>query len=200
MRNQLFFAAVVVFLAGCGEPAKIQQESAVNKAVKAISDFKPNLSSPDFAVKSWWQAKDLQRNLAGSYCLDNNIIESDKVASGKLKEIASEDLPFERDCNPDVTRFERNITRVDVQSETRAVVSAVIKNASAPESGAHLTTAAESRKDAGSPFRYILTRKDKSNGWRVESVEQMPSWKNTWEKVYTRREPSDNSYVYDRYQ
>ena len=96
--------------------------------------------------------------------------------------------------------YERKIAKVEVESETRAIVNAVIKNVEPPEPGAEYDDAARKAKESGERFRYTLERQKATDGWRISSIEHFPSYARDWEEAYSKRKPSNNRYIYEQFQ
>ena len=76
--------------------------------------------------------------------------------------------------------FARDILEVKVESESRAVVVAVIKNTTPIPAGAEMTKYDEERRRDGERYRYILQRD--SGSWRVAEIWEWetyptPKWK-----------------------
>ena len=106
----------------------------------------------------------------------------------------------EGECGLKPPSFDRQITKVEVQSETRAVVTARIKNVTPPEVGATLDDESRTAKEAGEPFQYLLERKDAKSGWKITKIASFPSYASDWKDVYEKPKPSNNRYVYGFYQ
>ena len=83
--------------------------------------------------------------------------------------------------SPSVTEtFSRDILEVKVESDSRAVVVAVLKNTTPIPQGAEVTKFDEERRRDGERYKYVLF-KDQS-GWRVAEIWEWsaypsPHWK-----------------------
>jgi hypothetical protein len=121
-------------------------------------------------------------------------------AEEKLKALASDDFPNARDCFEGVISFERKIEKVEIESDTRAVVNAVIRNSAPPEPGAVLDDSDRAAKEAGERYRYTLERKGTADSWKISSIENYPSYARKWESAYSVPKPSNNRYVYEQFQ
>lgn len=189
-------ALAVALLAGCYEQGRAPEGLA--KATQAAKDLPVANNSPDATVKSWWAAKDAAMRLDSQICFEYAKMQS--PVTEKLKKLATPEIPTSRECDGDIFIFDRNITKVDIESDTRAIVKAVIKNSTPPDPGAVLDDSDLKARSEGEPFMYTLERKDSSSGWQIARVERFPSYARTWERVFEKPKPSSNRYVYEQYQ
>lgn len=189
-------ALAVLLLAGCNEQGKAPE--GLTKATQAARDLPVANNSPDATVKSWWAAKDAAMRLDSQICFEYNRMQS--PVTEKLKKISTSEIPTSKECDGEVIIFDRNITKVEVESETRAVVKAIIKNITPPDAGAVLDESDSKAKSEGEPFRYTLERKDSSSGWQISRVDRFPSYGRDWERVFEKPQPSTNRFVYEQYQ
>jgi hypothetical protein len=100
-------------------------------------------------------------------------------------------------CAPDkndwvADTYAREILKVQNESETRAIVFAVIKNTTPPSSGAQPTEFDKRLREDGIRFRYVVEKTDK--GWKVSQVFRYFEMGETkqWNKIYDV--PSSPSY------
>lgn len=196
MKRFIIMGAIAISLSGCFE--KGATDEGLAKAISAASDMEIANNSPDVTVKSWWRVKDASTAVNFEIC-KNNL----KLAASyfdKLSQLSADGLYQGNSCEQRAPIFNRQITNVDVQSDTRAVVAALIKNATPPEEGAVLDDEAKKAKEAGVRFQYVLERKDANSDWKISKVASFPSYARDWEDVYVKPEPSNHRYVYDFYQ
>lgn len=186
----------MVLLAGCLDEGK-RSEGLVN-ATKQAEEVVIATNSPDAAVKSWWSVKDAGMLLDREACYEYERLKSPTIE--KLKSLASSDLPIGKVCIDDLLSFDRKITKVKIESDTRAVVMAVIKNSTPPEPGAELGDRDREAKELGEQYRYTLERKDTSSYWQISRIENFPSYARDWQDAYTKPTPSNNRYVYEQLQ
>ncbi|MFJ4397478.1 hypothetical protein [Pseudomonas sp. NPDC089396] len=194
-----FYLAVPVIafaLAGCIE--KEAGDDGFAKAVSAVSEVKINAESPDMAVKSWWRLRDAEIALDNELCQYG--LKRAKNYSQKVSELSTEEIFTGPRCPKSVMTFDRKITNVEVQSDTRAVVTAQITNTTAPEDGASLDYDDRKAKEQGDPFRYVLEREGKEGKWKISQVLNMPSYARKWEEVFKQPAPLNNRWVYENYQ
>lgn len=136
-------------------------------------------STPDKALKSYWAVRDMIRdkrhelaveNLARYQALDSAM---DAVADGALRE------EFAAKANPPET-FSRDIIDLKVESESRAVAVARIKNTTPVPAGAEMNSYAEAKRRDGERYKYVLEKSQA--GWRVAEIweekttDPVPDW------------------------
>lgn len=196
MQRLIVVSAIAMALAGCFE--KKATDDSLSKAIDSVTRAEVGNNSPDVAVKSWWRAKDAGTLLQFEICKNNLKLASPYFE--KLSELSTDELYKERSCGTTTPSFDRQITKVEVQSDTRAVVIAQIRNVTPPEDGAFLDSDDKKAKEAGEPFQYVLERKDTQSGWKIAQVYRYPSYSRSWEQVYKKPEPSSNRWVNEWYQ
>ena len=189
-------AVALMALAGCLDQGKVPE--GLVQATKEAKELSIANNSPDLTVKSWWAAKDAAMRLDSQICFE--YVRFQAPASEKLYKLATSDIPIDRPCDGGVFIFDRVITRVEIQSDTRAVVKATIKNATPPEAGAVLDDSDIKAKAEGEPYLYTLERKDADSGWAISRIDRFPSYARDWEKAYDKPQPSSNRFVYEQYQ
>ena len=192
----LIGALVVGLLAGCLDQGKMPEGLA--KATKEAEALKNADNSPDATVKSWWAAKDAAMRIDSQICFE--YVRMQSPASEKLLELATSEISVERACDGHVFIFDREITKVEIESDTRAIVKTTIKNITPPDPGAVLDDSDVKAKAKGQPFRYTLERKNSSAGWSISRIDTFPSYARDWERTHEKPQPSTNRYVYDKYQ
>ncbi|MEW5507056.1 hypothetical protein [Pseudomonas antarctica] len=196
MQRLIIIGVTALALAGCFD--KEQAEGGLAKAVSAVGAIEAANNSPDVTVKSWWRVKDASAAIRIEVC-KNNL----KLAApyfGKLSQLAEGQMIGEGECEKTPLVFDRQITKVEVQSDTRAVVTAHIKNATPPEDGAVLDADAKKGKEAGEPFQYVLEREDAKSGWKITKISSFSLYTKEWRDAYPKSEPSGNRYVYGSFQ
>jgi hypothetical protein len=196
MMRFVILGMLAIGLSGCFD--KPPTEEGIAKALGAVDAIDAANNSPDVTVKSWWRVKDAAMAVRIEIC--KNDLKLAAPYFDKLSRLSSNELYSSDSCASEPLIFDRQITKVDVQSETRAVVTARIRNATPPEEGAELDTNAMKAKEAGEPFQYVLERKDSKNGWKITEIASFPSYAKDWEDVSPKAKPSNNRYVYGAYQ
>lgn len=193
MRRFIVVGLVAVGLSGCFDTD--QTSEGLAKALSAIGAMDAANNSPDVTVKSWWRLRDASLSVRIETC--NNDLNLAAAYFEKLSKLSSNDRYNSSNCAFKVPAFDRQITKVEVQSDTRAIVTAQIRNISPPEEGATLTVEDKKVKDAGVPFQYLLEREDVKNGWQITKISSFSSYTKDWQDIYPKPEPSNNRYVYD---
>ncbi|MFJ4130879.1 hypothetical protein [Pseudomonas cyclaminis] len=196
MRRLVIVGVVAVGLSGCFDRPSTNE--GVTKALSAVDAIEASNNSPDVTVKSWWRVKDASMSIRMEVCKNNLKLAAPYFE--KLSKLSSNELYSSDSCIRSPVSFDRQITKVEVQSETRALVTARIKNISPPEEGAVLDADDKKAKEAGEPFQYLLERKDAQSGWQITKIASFPSYAKDWQDVSSKPEPSNNRYVYGFYQ
>lgn len=193
------FAAVslaALAISGCLE--KSQQDEGLAKAVAGIERSDVSANSPDVAVKSWWRVKDAGAVMYVEAC--KSLVKTEAPYLAKLSELSTPDIYSGRNCSKTPDTFDRQITKVEVQSDTRAIVMAQIRNTTPPDEGAVLSEDDKARKEAGEAFQYVLERNGIGEDWKIAKVSNMPSWARDWEVLFKKPKPSTNRWVYESQQ
>lgn len=193
MKRFLAVSLSALALAGCLE--KSEKNEGLAKAVSAIEKTEINRNSPDMTVKSWWRVKDAGIALYLEGCKERLKVEAPLYS--KLSELSTPEIYTDRACSDVPDTYEREITNVDVQSDTRAVVTARISNTTPPEPGAELSDKDRKSKEAGDAYQYVLERKDSASGWKIAQVSTMATWSREWRSIFKKPEPSSNRWVFE---
>lgn len=196
MKRLMMVVAISVAISGCFE--KESANEGLARSISAVESIETANNSPDATVKSWWIVKDASAAVRIEVCKNN--LKLAEPYFEKLSQLSADSLLGKGECGQKPPSFDRQIKKVDVQSETRAVVTVHIKNVTPPEEGSVLDDEAKKAKDAGEPFQYVLERKDAKNGWKITKIASFPSYASDWKDVYVKPEPSNNRYVYGFYQ
>lgn len=178
-------------LAGCNN-----EQAATSGSAQAAADVEKVVvgsNSPDVTVKSWWALKDAGLRLEDELCKEGQ--KSWVGVDKRLRALAGDEVDTSYRCLSKSPTYSRKIDSVDVQSETRAVVLATIKNTSPPDDRASTDSAEAAGKEKGSEFRYLLERKDSSSSWAITQVESRAFYSRSWEPELQRPRPSNQIYV-----
>ncbi|MFD2641867.1 hypothetical protein [Pseudomonas japonica] len=196
MKQYVVISLAAVVLSGCLD--KSEQNAALATSINAIASMEVNKKSPDMAVKSWWRLKDAGAAMFVEAC--KNYVSMQGPYLDKLSELSTPDIYSDPSCSETADAFDRQITKVDVQSDTRAVVMAQIRNTTPPEAGAELTGDDRKRKEAGEAFQYVLERSDSKADWKISEVSTRSSWAGDWDRIFQKPTPVSNSWVYNAQQ
>lgn len=187
-----------------GAPSKVsseqpQKEIAIeNKLKPANTAFdltppEPNLFSPDNAVKSWWELNDAIDKAENEECKNGDprlaTIQAARrnLATGNTKEF------FQKRPNCLLENFDRTIERASVETETRAVVIANIKNTTKIPEDSVLSKYSKDYVENGINYKYILTRE--SDKWYVDEVYEYSTT-----NVLLKKDPWNRRYKYEKNQ
>lgn len=152
------------------EQPKSQQSVANVKPaslVKFVAPI-PNLNSPDNAVKSWWALNDAVNKFSNEHCVNKTwkVAEVDasyvSLSAGNTKEF------FQSHDECILETYDRTIERASVETDTRAVVMANIKNSTKLPEGVHLANSSKEDVEKGVNYKYVLARE--SDKWYVDEV------------------------------
>lgn len=170
-------AALVLTLAGCGarEPNSAQQPQEATLAVPL------DLSTPDQALKSYWRSIDAIRLKV----VTNRQSSAQRQYDAMLKRVTLpgliEDTPEEG--KPET--FLRDIENVDIQSDSRAVVIARIRNSTPIPPGAEVTDYDRGAREKGDRYKYVFGKAGEE--WRLAELWEWDDIStNDWRKVFPR--------------
>lgn len=193
MKRFLVVSLAALALSGCLDKGGLGD--GVTKAISAIEQTEINRNSPDMTVKSWWRVKDAAVTLYLEECKERLKVEEPLFS--KLSDLSTPEIYSDRECAKSPDTYDREIIKVDVQSDTRAVVTARISNSTPPEPGAELSDKDRMSKEAGEGYQYVLERKDSASEWKISQVSTMPSWSREWKSIFKKPEPSSNRWVFE---
>ena len=150
---------------------------------RKVSSVKVNLdlSTPDKALKSYWAVRDSVRSKQVELFTQNKEVY--QSAAAQMSEVADGVLAksFSFDIIP-LEIFSRDLLDVKVESESRAVIIAVIKNSTPIPAGAEMSEFDEERRRDGERYRYILEKNQ--TGWRVSEVWEWSTYpSDAWKKI-----------------
>lgn len=169
-------AVLLATLTACSKTEPLPSERKVS-SVKVNLD----LATPDKALKSYWAVRDSVRSKQVELFAQNK--EGYQSAEAQMSEVADDALAknFSFDIIPFET-FSRDLIDVKVESESRAVIIAVIKNSTPIPAGAEMSKFDEERRRDGERYRYILEKNQA--GWRVSEVWEWSTYPSAeWKKT-----------------
>ncbi len=188
MKSATLAMLSVLALAGCSGSGHESRNAEATQENSAADVKMPtiDISTPDKAIATYWGVVDAARNQAQS-TIGRNFREFRKEQDAMLSKVmTSKALP--KPSNPVFETFARDITSVDVETESRAVIVARIRNTTPLPTGAALSDYAKQARETGDQYKYVL-EKD-STGWKVAEIWVFePIIKHDWEKDV----PSDSA-------
>ena len=174
----LLAIAAPLLLSSCSQQAAPDTKAAVSSPQWPKSD----VSTPDNALRSYWAKRDALRKYGQGLLADQTA----KLA-GVRKELEVVMVePVAREF-PDFASnivnetFSRDILEVKVETGSRAVVIAVLKNTTPIPQGAQVDESDERWRRDGFRYKYVLLKDDV--GWRVaeiwewEPYQPHPDWR-----------------------
>ena len=183
---------LTVFLVACNQgsqsPGTAQQApsapllAALNQSVALIPGTLPlpevvvDLSSPDRALKTFFAFQD--RNFVASFNQNLKMIAGQKRAAHLDGAKILFDGPAKRYIDQIfatdtliLEKYERDINKIETESETRAVVLINIKNITPLLPGSVLDQYETKWRGEGFNYRYIMTKT--SEGWKISDVQDL---------------------------
>lgn len=184
-------AVLLVTLAACSK-TELPPSERKNTSIKVNID----LATPDKALKSYWAVRDSVR--AKQFELFTQSKEGFQSAEAKMSEVADEALSksLSFDITP-IDTFSRDLIDVKVESESRAVIVALIKNSTPIPAGAEVSRFEEERRRDGERYRYIIEKNQA--GWRVSEIWEWREYPSAeWKKTQPRDgKPNVPSLTYE---
>lgn len=176
------FAALAV---GCdGQSAKqnlqVDEKSQIAKTTMPVIEV--DASTPDRAIKSYWLLLDkLRSDYHNNYNSHLPTILRQQEAMAKMMTGAAYDgIKAKSDA---LELFSREILDVKVESESRAVIIAKIKNSTPIPVGAEVSKLQEQSRSEGDKYKYVL---EKANfGWQVAEIWDFKTYTSPsgWSKI-----------------
>lgn len=179
----LVIAAIVTTMAGCDSDQRRKLDPIAALAPPAL-----DLSTPDRALRSQWRAKDYLDSIYEFARRDptNAIGKYDKVAEQVTRAALAGPALQDRSVDEAAAmKFDRQIVGVRMESQSRAVVTARVRNITPIPRGAIITERDAAIRRDGERYRYIF-EKD-STGWRLQQIQSSSSYDGadtTWRDLF----------------
>lgn len=182
-------AAACTSLTGCIKDDTQQKSEpiAVEAAHKEASFEAPPVidnTSPDKALKSYWSVVDWKKRLAAEKHKETLQSKQFKLSDETYAMVVTPEVSGNRKIYP-VETFDREIIEAKVETDTRAVINAVIRNSTPIPDGADVTAYDRKRREQGNRFRYVLERSQ--DGWKVAEIWEFDQF---YDKKWTKNSPS----------
>lgn len=185
MKSATLAMLSVLAIAGCSGGGHESRNAEATQKNSAADVKMPtiDIGTPDKAIATYWGVVDAARKQA-QITADHNFSDFRKEQDAMLSKVmTSGALP-----KPNGSAFEtfaRDITSVNVETETRAVIIARIRNTTPLPAGAALGDYEMKARGTGDQYKYVL-EKD-SAGWKVAEIWVFePIIKHDWEKEVPR--------------
>lgn len=173
--------ALCISACGGGGDTDIRDFKSVGSKV-AMPDV--DLSTPDRAIKSYWATLDAIRMTEHEMGLQ--VRSHFREAAAPLNSLFTAEVRRTREGRETaIESFNRDIASVEVETESRAVIVATIRNTTPIPEGAELSRYDEERRRDGERYRYVLERE--GDGWLVAEVWAYRDYRKDWDKMI----PSD---------
>lgn len=195
-KSKVFYVITSLLLAMCFRPAlaedtnlasqnqssqeaeKLQavarvHETARKLLIAKISQLELKFDSPDNAVRSWWAINKAKKEVADLVSLTRVKLRPALSPSAYAAVIHPRSLPFHSSSKPSIwseNQFIRSISKVKIESESRASVFATVQLGQSALDG--LSKKERESAVRNSEVRYVLS---KSNGrWLIEDIQKRP--------------------------
>ncbi|CAB3707719.1 hypothetical protein [Achromobacter pestifer] len=195
MTKPALLLALAIVLAGCSK-----EESPWTRLQAATPQLKVTANTPDAAVKSWWHVRDEEERYAVAVCKE--LAELYRPLRSARDSVSTEGLQANLAGNEkcDQESYDREIVNVDVQSNTRALVVAHIRNSKPPTPGYVMNIDERDKKERGVRMQYLLERADNTQAWKVAQVYDQHRYctvtpVNGWCPLYNQSPGSGHTYV-----
>ncbi|MNV55254.1 hypothetical protein D3C71_1474840 [compost metagenome] len=198
MTKPVLLLALAIVLAGCSK----EEESPWTRLQAATPQLKVAANTPDAAVKSWWHVRDEEERYAVIVC--NESAELYRPFRSTREGLSTEGLLAKQagqdKCDQQI--YEREILNVDVQSDTRALVVAHIRNSTPPTPGYVMNVDERDKKERGVRMQYLLERADNTQTWKVAQVYGQNRYctvapVNGWCPLYNQSPGSAYTYIFE---
>ena len=152
MQTKLILAAVIIFAgAGC-------RENEVAKSPVSAPPIVVDLKTPDKALRSYWAVRDAIR--AEDFARERDLAQAERakldkrLSSVSLQPVVQSFLPIYHHHES----FSRDLVEVKVETDSRAVAEAVIKNVTWILPGAEVAQFETELREKGERYRYVLEK------------------------------------------
>ena len=149
-----------------------------------------DIATPDKAVKSWWALVDARASFKHQECTQAPNAEQAALRQAQLRlSTGAVKSYLQQDPNCTLYTYDRRIDRVDMETESRALVVATIKNITRPKEGQSIAGNYAEGGTVGAEYRYVLSLED--DGWRVDDIFQYDEvnklmGRDPWKQEYKR--------------
>lgn len=191
MNEKLLLVPVLaaLLLVGCGNQAN-NNAAPVAKTEQAADVPPPpviDTTTPDKAVKSLWTTIDWSKAIAQAKGVRQPTAE--EVTLKKLEaQLSVPAIASPKAEKIQVQQYSRDILKADVETESRAIVLAQIKNITPLPSDAVLSQYQAKAREQGTRVKYVL---EKNGGvWQIAEAWEMSDYNNEFRKI----RPSEGKY------
>jgi hypothetical protein len=175
--SAIFAAAVLVGLTACTDTTS---QKVTPKAV-TLKKVPIDISTPDNALKTYWAVIDSIMDYRFAKQKEYEASGDDKRVESQRKLVAEEEISnWYLQTKLVQDSYSREISEVKIESESRAVITTVIKNTSPLPEGAEMDARSLNERIQGERYRYVMGHH--KSGWRVSEVYSWQSYSSSWRK------------------
>lgn len=185
---RIIISLVLAFslLTGGCDNKSLTEKKNIQPAQTEETRLSLDLATPDKALKSYWGVRDRIRR--DQQLLSEKYLQQYRDVERALSEVTESPLTKRLQFDLGILEtYTRDIVEVKVESESRAVIIANIKNSSPIPSGATVTKFDQEIRENGEKFRYVLEKT--SSVWRVAEIW---AWETYPSPRWKKRHPSDD--------
>ncbi|MCG3185941.1 MAG: hypothetical protein IOMNBAOH_00483 [Rhodocyclaceae bacterium] len=175
----------VLITAGCGgnntEQAKPEAKSS-SASAQISTPVDIDITTPDRALKSYWKVQDQIR--AEHFAHYNAQLPTFHRTQASAEKVMTGTAFNDVKVKPGTLEsFTRDIIDVKVESESRAVIIASIKNSTPIPAGAELSKYQEQSRNEGDKYKYVLEKSQP--GWQIAEIWDFKTYTSPpgWSKI-----------------
>jgi hypothetical protein len=194
-------AITALLISGCQPSQSSGQNLASTPTQIPVAEKKTtiDLSTPDRALKSYWQELD------AFVKLQNDINNKESTKWDKINQDLSVDYKktlggdvltvFTEKNRPDVSTIRsREIISIKQETESRTIAIAITKNITPIPSTVSLNEAEVTRRNKGTRLKYLLEKE--ADGWKVTQIYSEGYKEDEWNKEHSPSQASDANIDY----
>ncbi len=142
-----------------------------------------DLSTPDKALKSYWAVLDW--GLSPTSMPTPEQLAAMKRISDTFNRVVGPEMARPARVERDQEVFERDIMQVSVETASRAVILARVRNVSPIPDGVEATARDLKKREDGDPYRYVIEKI--GDDWRVTEVWEQGYGSSGWSRTFRSR-------------
>lgn len=196
-------ALLALSIAGCSQ----NQDSATAKAPtpSEVPKLVVDASTPDRALKSYWQVKDAVRKLGHDWNVTaisdfQRLKSKARIDNKKLmtSDVLAAHQEYDRPAQVQLKfiDYSREILEIKQDTESRATALVKVRNSTPISAAISLSDSDKKQRAEGEKFRYVLEKEE--DGWKVAQVYKYVTYRSSlngnepWEKVFSP--PTESSF------
>lgn len=181
-RLRFFSLVAVALLVGCGNQTS-GSGAPVSKAEQA-ADMPPppiiDTTTPDKAVKSLWATIDWTK--AFVHAKGSRQLTAEEVTLKKLQaQLSVPAIASPKIEKTQLEQYSRDILKADVETESRAIILAQIKNVTPLPADAVLGKYELRAREQGARVKYVLEKN--AGNWQISEAWEWKDYNNEWGKA-----------------